>query len=93
MVINITLGRVTPDRVAPVRACVLLGDDFVAAVCPEAATATVSVITTASESVENTLDTKLESKAEKHLNIALLRCGLLRAPRLLVCLRRESFSC
>jgi len=96
MVINITLGFVTgfvvldcavPSRVAPVAACGLVcsglaGASWANAVHP-AARAITTVNPGAGESAER--------KVEKRRNMRLLgRRLLLRAPRLLVCFRRES---
>ena len=81
MVINITLGRVMFDRFMLDRGCAVAFVGLVGAACPKAVHPAARVITTA------------EKKAEKRPTMRLLRRWLLlRAPRLLVCLRGESLG-
>ena len=103
MVINITLGRATlgraildrvtpgcavPGRAASEAACGFAGAGLVAASCANAVHPAVSVIATA----KGKADQRVDNQSENRRNIRLLRRRLLllRAPRLLVCLRRES---
>jgi hypothetical protein len=99
MVIKITLGfaagfvtaLVTWDWVLSDRvACAGLG----AAFCAKAVVPAAGVITTANESgKKQRADESAERKIEKRANMRLFRRRLLlRAPRLLVCFRRESLG-
>jgi len=98
MVINMTLGRVTFDRVMLGRVTPDLGCGFactglVAEACPEAVHPAVRVMTTANRRVVKTENKRVDKKAKKRPNMRLLRRRLLlRAPRLLVCFRRESLG-
>src|SRR5208282_300159 len=95
MVINITLGFVigfvTFDRVwlgcvTPDAACGFACTGLVAASCANAVHPAVRVIAAAK-------DESGERKVERRPNMRLLRRRLLlRAPRLLVCFRRESLG-
>jgi len=88
MVINITLGRVVRDA-----ACSFAGDDLGATACAQAGDPAANVIATAIESADKNLEMRVDNEVEKRSNMRLLRRRLLpRSPRLLVCLRRESFG-
>ncbi len=81
MVINITLGFVKPARGSCFDGTGLAGIACANVVTPRAG---MTAITDKKE---------VDKKVEKRANIRLLRRGLLaRAPRLLVCLRRESLG-
>ena len=85
MVINMTLGRVVSDRFTLDRGCTWACVGLVGADCPKAVHPAARVITTAEK--------KVGKEAEKRPNMGLLRRRqLLRAPRLLVCLRNESLG-
>lgn len=79
MVINITLGFVEPAR-----GCCFAGTGLAGIACAKVATPRAGMIT---------IKKKVNKKVEKRPNMRLLRCRLpVRAPRLLVCLRRESLG-
>src|SRR5713226_2311824 len=79
MVINMTLGFVNPAR----GSC-FAGTGLVGIACAKAVTPRTGMIT---------IKKKVDKKVEKRPNMPLLRRRLLsRAPRLLVCLRRESLG-
>ena len=79
MVINMTL-----DFVKPARGSCFAGIGLVGRACAKVATPRAGMIT---------IKKKVNERAEKRPNMRLLRRRLLlRAPRLLVCLRRESFG-
>jgi hypothetical protein len=81
MVINITLGRAMLDRFMLDRGRAVAFVGLVGAACPKAVHPVARVITTA------------EKKAKKRASMRLLRRWLLlRASRLLVCLRRQSLG-
>ena len=90
MVINMTLGRITfdrgmPGRVTPDLGCDFAGTGLVAAACATALAPTTNMIATT--------DKRVDKKVEKRRNMRLLRRRpLLRASRLLVCLRGESLG-
>jgi len=101
MVINITLGFVTgfvvldcavPSRVAPVAACGLVCSGLAGASWANAVHPAARAITTVNQRSENQkAGESAARKVEKRPNMRLLRRRLLlRAPRLLVCFRRES---
>jgi hypothetical protein len=98
MVINITLGRAKLDRGMPGRvvrdaASGFAGDDLAAVVCAQAGDPAASVIATAIETADENVNNAVDNGVEKRSNMRLLRRRLLlRAPRLLVCFRRESFG-
>jgi len=81
MVINMTLGFVKPAR-----GFCLAGTRLVALACAKATTPRAGIVAITDKK-------KADKKVEKRLNMRLLRRRLLpRAPRLLVCFRRESLG-
>ena len=79
MVINMTLGLEEPAR-----SCCFVGTGLVEIACAKVVTPRAGMI-----AIKKTINKKVESP----LNMRLLRRWLLvRAPRLLVCLRRESLG-
>ena len=90
MVINITLGRVTFDRVMLGRVPPELGCRFacaglVAAACAKAVAPRTNMIA----KTDKTVDKEVEKRPTMRL---LRRRLMLRAPRLLVCLRCQSLG-
>jgi hypothetical protein len=79
MVINMTLGLVEPAR-----SCCFAGSGLVELACAKVVTPRAGMI-----AIKKTIN----KTVERRLNMRLLRHRLLlRAPRLLVCLRRESLG-
>ena len=79
MVINMTLGLVEPAR-----SCCFAGTGLVEIACAKVATLRAGMIA---------IKKQINKKVERRLNMRLLRRWLLvRVPRLLVCLRRESLG-
>jgi hypothetical protein len=78
MVINMTL-----DFVNPTRGCRLVATGLVGMACAKVVTPRAGM---------NMVKKRVNKKAEKRPNMRLMRRRLLRAPRLLVCLRRESLG-
>jgi len=79
MVINMTLGLEEPAR-----SCCFVGTGLVEIACAKVVTPRAGMI-----AIKKTIN----KKVERRLNMLLLRRWLLlRAPRLLVCLRRESLG-
>ena len=79
MVINMTLGLVEPAR-----SCCFAGTSLVEIACAKVVTLRAGMIA---------IKKQINKKVEKRPNMRLLRRWLLvRVPRLLVCLRRESLG-